>query len=178
MDLKYMDLAFVEAEKAFKLGEVPIGAVIVKNGKILAKTHKKKEKTKCSVHHAEILAILRASKKLRNWRLDDCDIYVTLEPCPMCASTIKQSRIRNVYSALSNKDKNNSFSKYDYYIDTYDIEIVVNENNTFDIEEKIVAYFYVSKHGIFRRIPVKNEVERLDGTTTKNRAKMQGVCGL
>ena len=107
MDLKYMDLAFIEAEKAFKLGEVPIGAVIVKNGKILAKTHNIKEKSRCSVHHAEILAILKASKKLKNWRLDDCDIYVTLEPCPMCASAIKQSRIRNVYSALSNKDKNN-----------------------------------------------------------------------
>ena len=109
MDLKYMDLAFLEAEKAFKIGEVPIGAVIVKNGKILAKTHNIKEKSMCSVHHAEILAILKASKKLKNWRLDDCDIYVTLEPCPMCASAIKQSRIKNVYSALENNDKNNNY---------------------------------------------------------------------
>ena len=105
MDLKYMDLAFMEAEKAFKIGEVPVGAVIVKNGKVLAKTHNIKEKSKCSINHAEILAILKASKKLKNWRLDGCDIYVTLEPCPMCASAIKQSRIKNVYSALSNKDK-------------------------------------------------------------------------
>lgn len=107
MDLKYMDLAFIEAEKAFKKGEVPIGAVIVKNGKIIAKAHNLKEKTCCSVNHAEILAILKASKKVKNWRLENCDIYVTLEPCPMCASAIKQSRIKNVYSALKNKDKNN-----------------------------------------------------------------------
>lgn len=107
MDLKYMDLAFYEAEKAFKRGEVPVGAVIVRNGKIIAKAYNKKEKTCCSVNHAEILAIKKASRKLKNWRLDDCDIYITLDPCPMCASAIKQSRIKNVYSALPNRDKNN-----------------------------------------------------------------------
>ncbi len=107
MDLKYMDIAFNEAEKAFKRGEVPVGAVIVKNDKILAKTHNIKEKTRCCVNHAEILAIIKASKKLKNWRLENCDLYVTLEPCPMCASAIKQSRIKNVYSALSNKNREN-----------------------------------------------------------------------
>lgn len=108
MDLKYMDIAFLEAKKAFNLGEVPVGAVIVKNGVVLAKAYNKKEKTCCALNHAEILAIKKASKRLKNWRLEDCDIYVTLEPCPMCASAIKQSRIKNVYSAISNKDKNNN----------------------------------------------------------------------
>ena len=108
MNLEYMDIAFKEAKKAYKRGEVPIGAVIVKNGKIIAKACNSKEKKHCSIEHAEILAIKKASKKLKNWRLDDCDIYVTLEPCPMCASAIKQSRIKNVYSALQNKDVNNS----------------------------------------------------------------------
>ena len=107
MNLEYMDIAFKEAEKAYKRGEVPIGAVIVKNGKIIAKACNSKEKKHCSIEHAEILAIKKASKKLKNWRLDDCDIYVTLEPCPMCASAIKQSRIKNVYSALKNSDSNN-----------------------------------------------------------------------
>lgn len=108
MDLKYMEMAFDEANKAYKRGEVPIGAVIVKNGKMIAKAYNNKEKCNCAINHAEILAIIKASKKLRNWRLEDCDIYVTLDPCPMCASAIKQSRIRNVYSALANKDENNS----------------------------------------------------------------------
>ena len=108
MNLIYMDLAFREAEKAYKRGEVPVGAVIVKNGKVIAKAYNKKEKTFCAVNHAEIIAIKRASKKNKNWRLDDCDIYVTLEPCPMCASAIKQARIKNVYSGISNKDENNN----------------------------------------------------------------------
>ena len=107
MNLEYMEVAFKEAEKAFKRGEVPIGAVIVKNGKIIAKAFNNKEKKHCSIEHAEITAIKRASRKLKNWRLEDCDIYVTLEPCPMCASAIKQSRIKNVYSALKNSDINN-----------------------------------------------------------------------
>ena len=107
MKLKYMDIAFFEANKAFNKGEVPVGAVIVKDEKIIAKAYNKKEKTCCAINHAEILAIKKATKKLKNWRLDGCDMYVTLEPCPMCASAIKQSRIKNVYSALSNKDKNN-----------------------------------------------------------------------
>lgn len=107
MNLEYMEVAFKEAEKAFKRGEVPIGAVIVKNGKIIAKAFNNKEKKHCSIEHAEITAIKRASRKLKNWRLEDCDIYVTLEPCPMCASAIKQSRIKNIYSALKNSDINN-----------------------------------------------------------------------
>ena len=108
MNLEYMDLAFKEAEKAFRCGEVPVGAVIVKNDKIIAKAYNKKEKSRCSIEHAEIIAIKRASRKLKNWRLENCDIYVTLEPCPMCASAIKQARIQNVYSGIQNNDENNN----------------------------------------------------------------------
>ncbi len=107
MNTTFFDIAFEEAEKAFNNNEVPIGAVIVKDGEIIAKAYNNKEKDKCSISHAEINAIADASKKLDNWRLDDCDIYVTLDPCPMCASAIKQARIKNVYSALNNKDNNN-----------------------------------------------------------------------
>ena len=146
MDLKYMDLAFLEAEKAFELGEVPIGAVIVKNGEILAKTHNIKEKSMCSVHHAEILAILKASKKLKNWRLDDCDIYVTLEPCPMCASAIKQSRIKNVYSALSNKDKNNEIIiKKIFDTDSVNPSVEFFNNLSVDKSETLLQKFFSSK---------------------------------
>lgn len=104
---KYMEIAFEEAKKAFNENEVPIGAVIIKNDKIIAKAHNIKEYKKCSIYHAEIIAIHRACEKLRNWRLDGCEMYVTFEPCPMCASAIKQSRISVVYSGLSNSDSKN-----------------------------------------------------------------------
>lgn len=109
MNYDFMNIAFLEAEKAFKAGEVPIGAVIVKDGKVIAKAYNMKEKKKSAIYHAEILAILIACKKLKSWRLENCDMYVTLDPCPMCASAIKQSRIKNVFSALPNADANNTF---------------------------------------------------------------------
>lgn len=92
-----MDLALEEARKAEKLGEVPVGAVIVKNGEVIAKAHNLKETLKNPLAHAEILAINEACKKLNNWRLSGCEIYVTLEPCPMCAGAILQSRISKVH---------------------------------------------------------------------------------
>ena len=103
----FFEEAFKEAQIAFDNNEVPIGCVIVKNDAIIAKAHNNKESDNCCISHAEINAIQIASKKLNNWRLDDCDIYITLDPCPMCASAIKQARIKNVYSALNNKDDNN-----------------------------------------------------------------------
>lgn len=102
-----MDMAFNAALKAYDCGEIPVGAVIVKDGVVLAIAYNQKETKKSAVCHAEILAINEASSKLNNWRLDGCDIYLTLEPCPMCAGAIKQARIKNVYSALSNSNKKN-----------------------------------------------------------------------
>ena len=107
MNQKFLDLAFKYAEKAYKNNEVPIGAVIVKNNEVIGYGYNQKEKKNSVLEHAEIIAINMASKKLNNWRLDECDMYVTLDPCPMCASAIKQSRIKNIYSALSNLDKEN-----------------------------------------------------------------------
>ncbi len=77
--------------------DIPVGAIIVKNGEIIASAFNKREKTNYITSHAEILAMEKASKKLGNWRLDDCELYVTLEPCPMCAWAILQSRIKSVY---------------------------------------------------------------------------------
>lgn len=107
MNLKFLDLAFDCAKEAEKLNEVPIGAVIVKDDIVISKGYNKKESEKSVFSHAEINAIKEASEKLNNWRLDNCDIYVTLDPCPMCASAIKQSRIKNVYSACENSNSNN-----------------------------------------------------------------------
>lgn len=107
MNKDFFDAAFDEAQKAYDINEVPIGAVIVKDGKIVSKAHNLKEKMNCCIFHAELIAIKEASKKLNNWRLEGCELYVTLDPCPMCASAIKQARIQSVFSALNNSDNNN-----------------------------------------------------------------------
>ncbi len=98
-----MDIAYKEAKKAYKIKEVPVGAVIVKDGKLIAKAHNLKEKRKNPLAHAEILCIEKACKKLQNWRLEDCDLYVTLYPCDMCLGAIKEARISRVYYA-ANRD--------------------------------------------------------------------------
>lgn len=86
-----------EAQKAFEKGEIPVSAVVVKNGEIIAKAYNLKETKNDVTAHAEIIAIKKASKVLKNWRLDGCDIYISLEPCSMCTSAIHQSRIDNIY---------------------------------------------------------------------------------
>ena len=93
----YMKQALKEAEKAYKKLEVPVGAIIVKDGKIIARAYNQKEEKKDTTKHAEILAIQKASKKLQSWRLLDCEMYITLEPCSMCAGAIINSRIKKVY---------------------------------------------------------------------------------
>ncbi len=103
-DEKYMDIALLEAKKAYKKEEIPVGAVIVKNGKVISKAYNKKNKSNKVKDHAEILAIDKANRKLRNWRLEECDIYITLEPCPMCASAIEQSRIKRIVTGAVNKN--------------------------------------------------------------------------
>ena len=97
MKEKFMNEALKEAKKAYNKLEVPIGAVIVKDGKIIAKAHNQKEDKKDTTMHAEIIAIKKASRKINNWRLNDCELYVTLEPCPMCAGAIVNSRFKKIY---------------------------------------------------------------------------------
>ncbi len=92
---KYMQKALEQARQTE--GEIPVGAVIVHNGKIIAQANNRKEADKNVTSHAEILAIKTASEHTGNWRLEDCDMYVTLEPCPMCGWAILQSRIKNLY---------------------------------------------------------------------------------
>ena len=94
---RFMKEALKEAKKAYDKLEVPVGAVIVKNGKIIARGYNQKETKKDTIKHAEIIAIEKASKKLDSWRLNDCEMYVTLEPCPMCAGAIINSRIKKIY---------------------------------------------------------------------------------
>lgn len=105
----YMKQALKQAKIAEKKGEIPVGCVIVKNGKIIFRAYNKKENKKCGIFHAEILAIRGACKKMKSWRLDDCIMYVTLEPCMMCMGAIIDSRISRVYYGT----KNNCEQMYD-----------------------------------------------------------------
>ena len=99
--------------KALKENEVPISALIVKNDQIISKSYNKVNKTNNILNHAEIIAIKKASKKINNWRLNDCDLYVTLEPCAMCKEIINKSRIKNVYYFIEqNENKTESNTKF------------------------------------------------------------------
>ena len=109
--------------KAIKKNEVPIGAIIVKNNKIIAKAYNKTNKTNNILSHAEILATIKASKKIKNWRLDDCTLYVSLEPCSMCKEIIKKSRIKEViYYSKQNEYKTENDPIYKF-----------NNNDSFSI---------------------------------------------
>ena len=94
---RFMREAIKEAKKAEMMDEVPIGCVIVKNNKVISRGHNIRESKQNPTGHAEIVAINKAAKKLNSWRLEDCDIYITLEPCIMCSGAIIQSRIKHIY---------------------------------------------------------------------------------
>ncbi len=102
-----MNIALKEAEKAFKKDEVPVGAIIVLNDKIIGIGHNKREFTGLITNHAELIAIKKASKKIKDWRLNDATLYVTLFPCSMCASAIVQSRIKKIVIGAPSLDMKN-----------------------------------------------------------------------
>ncbi|MEW5705648.1 MAG: tRNA adenosine(34) deaminase TadA [Actinomycetota bacterium] len=103
-DVQYMKMAIEEAKRAEQEGEVPVGAVVVCDGEVIARARNEREERKAATAHAEILAIEEASKKLGRWRLSDCTIYVTKEPCPMCAGAIYQARMKRlVYGPADQK---------------------------------------------------------------------------
>ena len=101
-DSKFMKMALTQAKKAYKLFEVPIGCVIVREGKVIARGYNRRNTDKNTLSHAEMTAIRRASKVTGDWRLEDCTLYVTLEPCPMCAGAIVQTRIPRVVIGAMN----------------------------------------------------------------------------
>ena len=104
MNEYYMNLAIKQAKKALKHNEVPVGAIIVKDSKIISQAYNKKEKSNDVTNHAEIIAISKACRKLKNWRLDDCILYVTMEPCMMCSGAIEQSRIKKIVYGVKNEN--------------------------------------------------------------------------
>ena len=118
MEEKFMYLAIKEAKKAELKDEVPIGAVIVKDGKVIARAHNLMEKTQLATAHAEILAINKACKKLNSWRLDGAEMYVTIEPCSMCAGAIVNARIKKVYFGAYESKSGGAVSKFNILLDS------------------------------------------------------------
>ena len=108
MNKEFIKLAIKEAKKAYKINEIPVGCVIAKENNILSSSHNTREKDNKITSHAEIKAIVSASKKISDWRLNDCVLYTTLFPCPMCASAIQQSRISKIYYILDTNNETNS----------------------------------------------------------------------
>lgn len=111
MNEKYFNILINLLKKAVFIDEVPVSALIVKNGKIIAKAYNKRNKNHDILGHAEIIAIKKASQKLKDWRLFDCDLYVTLKPCSICENIIKQSRIQNVYYLIDKPDNKKEYNK-------------------------------------------------------------------
>lgn len=136
--------------------EIPVGAVIVKNNKIISKAFNKREHSQIATHHAEILAIQKACKKLKSWRLDDCDIYVTLEPCPMCAGAILNARIRNLYYALPDAD-NGGVSRFNMMSNTLNHTTNCTQDEKFtEPNLKLIKLFFKNK-----RKKLKNNKKQL-----------------
>lgn len=140
---KYMKEALKEARKAFEKEEVPIGAVIVKDGKIIARAYNLRETKKNACAHAEILAIQKACKKLDAWRLNECDMYVTIEPCAMCAGAIMNARIRKLYVGAKEPKFGSVGSKINILEDVkYNHEVVVDFGVCEDEALKLMQEFF------------------------------------
>jgi len=141
--MDYMLEALKLAHTAFNKGEVPIGAVIVRNNKIIAKGYNTREKTQQALNHAEIIAIQKACKKLKSWRLNDCEMYVTLEPCAMCAGAILNSRINCVHIACLDATHGAVVSKYNLLTDgtlNHKTDLVIGERE--DEAKQLIQIFF------------------------------------
>ena len=124
------------SNNAYKGNEVPVGCIVEKDGKIISKAYNKRQKSHLTVNHAEIIAINKAQKKLKDWRLNDCTMYVSLEPCKMCKEVIRQSRISNVYYYVESK-----FDNEDQKVINYNKII---DNNS-ELYQKLLKNFFERK---------------------------------
>lgn len=139
----FMKEAIKEAKKAYKKKEVPVGAIIVKNGEIIARGYNCKEEKSDATKHAEIIAIQKACKKNNSWRLTDCEMYVTLEPCSMCAGAIIQSRIKKIYIGAMDPKTGSAGSVLNLFKDyKFNHEVDVEYEICTDICEKMLKDFF------------------------------------
>ena len=143
MEEKFMQEALKEAKKAYDKLEVPVGCVIVKDGKIIGRGHNLKETKKDTTKHAEIIAIQKASKKLDSWRLLDWEMYVTLEPCSMCAGAIINSRIKKLYIGALDEKTGVAGSVFNLFEDyTFNHKVEVEKGILKEECEKIIKDFF------------------------------------
>lgn len=139
---KFMQAALKEAEKARSKNEVPVGAVVVLNNQIIARGHNLREKTQSFHAHAEFIAMMKASKKLNSWRLDQCEVYVTMEPCPMCAGAMIQSRVKKVYYATKDLKSGVAHSIINLFDYPFNHHVEVEEGLLQEASEKMLKTFF------------------------------------
>ncbi len=137
MKNKYLEILLKLALKASKKDEVPISAIVVRDNKIIAKAYNNRNKKNNILGHAEILAINKATKKVKDWRLFNCDLYVTLKPCSICENIIKQTRIKNVYYLLDKPENKKEYNKTKFY--------KMEENNSKQKYAMILNQFFKKK---------------------------------
>lgn len=138
MNEKYISILKKMVNKAIKNDEVPVGALIVYENKIIAKSYNKRKKSNNVLMHAEIDVIIKSSKKLKDWRLDKCEMYVTLKPCKMCVEIIKSARIKKVYYLLENKKEIH-----------YNTEFIQKNSNYSAEYKKILTNFFQKKRKLY-----------------------------
>ena len=141
----FMMEAIKEAKKAYKKNEVPIGAVIVLNDKIIARGYNKREKSQNALHHAEIIAIDKACKKLHSWRLEDAIMYVTLEPCPMCSGAIANARIKKVVYSAKDSTNNEQIVEMIFNSNRLNHNVFYEQGDYEKITSKLLSDFFKDK---------------------------------
>lgn len=145
----WMEEALNMAKKAYKKNEVPIGAVIVKDGKIISKAYNQREKKQNAIKHAEIIAIDKACKKLKSWRLDGCTLFVTLEPCPMCSGAICNARIDKVVYASSEKTSQDNLCEMILQSNRLNHKVLLEQDKNFEREaSNLLTSFFKEKRQI------------------------------
>ncbi|NLP16190.1 MAG: nucleoside deaminase [Clostridiales bacterium] len=156
-DEKYMKEALKQAEKAYRLGEVPIGCVIVYNDKIIGRGYNKRNTNKTTLAHAELMAINKASKNMGDWRLEDCTIYITLEPCQMCSGAIVQARIKRAVIGTMNPKAGCAGSILNLLqMEEFNHQV---EITTGVLEEKCTEILQT----FFKELRIRNKMEKLEG---------------
>ncbi len=145
----WMEEALNMAKRAYKKNEVPIGAVIVKDGKIISKAYNQREKKQNAIKHAEIIAIDKACKKLKSWRLDGCTLFVTLEPCPMCSGAICNARIDKVVYASSEKTSQDNLCEMILQSNRLNHKVLLEQDKNFEREaSNLLTSFFKEKRQI------------------------------
>ncbi|NLJ97560.1 MAG: nucleoside deaminase [Clostridiales bacterium] len=156
-DEKYMKEALKQAKKAYLLGEVPIGCVIVYEDKIIGRGYNKRNTDKTTLAHAELVAIKKASKVMGDWRLEDCTIYVTLEPCQMCSGAIVQARIKRAVIGTMNPKAGCAGSILNLLqMEQFNHQVEISTGVLKDECTKILQTF-------FKELRIRNKMEKLEG---------------